>query len=50
MDKKILKIYKRLLKKFGKQGWWPVTDEKNAQFEIEIGAILTQYISFTYYF
>lgn len=49
-------IYKKLLKTFGKQGWWPVTleDELHPQyhnkkkltekqkFEIIIGAILTQ--------
>ncbi|MFH1332577.1 MAG: endonuclease, partial [archaeon] len=38
----INKIYKTLLKDFGPQGWWPVTDKKNAQFEIIAGAILTQ--------
>jgi len=38
---KIIKIYNRLLKSFGKQHWWPIVS-KNKQFEIIIGAILTQ--------
>ena len=51
---KIKKIYKILLKKFGKQGWWPLSvngipihkgkspySEKD-KFEICVGAILTQ--------
>ena len=35
------KIYNILHKTYGKQGWWPVTTD-NRQFEIIIGAILTQ--------
>ncbi|MEM4245493.1 MAG: endonuclease [Candidatus Nanoarchaeia archaeon] len=42
MDKDILEIYNILLEKFGNQGWWPVTDKRNRQFEIVVGAILTQ--------
>jgi endonuclease-3 related protein len=38
---KPIQIYKKLLKKFGKQYWWPAASE-NPQFEIIIGAILTQ--------
>ncbi len=38
---KILQIYGRLCKAFGKQNWWP-TISKNGKFEIIIGAILTQ--------
>ncbi len=37
----IKKIYSILYKKFGPQGWWP-TSTKNKQFEVIIGAILTQ--------
>ena len=41
MANKLENIYCALLKKFGPQHWWPVTSD-NAQFEIVIGAILTQ--------
>lgn len=37
----LLKIYNLLLKEYKAQNWWPVTSQ-NAQFEIIIGAILTQ--------
>jgi len=51
-----LKIYKKLYKHFGPQGWWPIFDTKTGQceyrgggnlsdldkFEICVGAILTQ--------
>jgi len=39
-----LKIYNSLLKKFGKQNWWPVSakNKRDRQFEICVGAILTQ--------
>jgi len=37
----LFKIYKRLYKAYGPQKWWPVTS-KNKQFEVIIGAILTQ--------
>ncbi len=40
MDK-IKLIYEKLLKKFGKQGWWP-TYSSNKRFEIIVGVILTQ--------
>lgn len=36
------KIYNLLLKEYKNQNWWPVTEQKNAQFEIIVGAILTQ--------
>ncbi|MFH0837235.1 MAG: endonuclease III domain-containing protein, partial [Candidatus Aenigmatarchaeota archaeon] len=57
MDNKILDIYKLLLKKHGKQYWWPVHSIRepkkgssidrsmhcsNNAFEIMVGAILTQ--------
>lgn len=42
MDRNILNIYNILYHNFGSQKWWPVTDKKNAQFEIIVGAILTQ--------
>lgn len=49
-------VYKKLLDKFGKQGWWPITDvtseksiyhlnsprNKQERLEISLGAILTQ--------
>jgi len=44
----LLEIYKRLLKYFGPQGWWPVDWEYHKRnktdwrFEVIIGAILTQ--------
>jgi endonuclease-3 related protein len=40
----MLSLYKTLLKKYGKQNWWPtITREKeNQKIEIAIGAILTQ--------
>ena len=38
---KIKKIHNKLLKVFGSQHWWP-TISKNKQFEICVGAILTQ--------
>ena len=40
--KKLLTLYKQLLKYFGHQKWWPTKTKKNKQFEIIIGAILTQ--------
>jgi endonuclease-3 related protein len=36
--KKLLKIYKILLKEYGPQGWWP----SDSPFEVMIGAVLTQ--------
>jgi len=46
---KIQQIYNKLYKKFNSQGWWPVIskDNKNHQFEISIGAILTQNTSWS---
>jgi endonuclease-3 related protein len=38
---KIQSIYKALYKAFGPQNWWP-TSTNNKQFEVIIGAILTQ--------
>jgi len=38
---RLIQIYKKLLKKFGKQDWWPAASD-NPRFEIIIGAILTQ--------
>lgn len=38
---RLIEIYNVLLKNFGKQNWWPVKS-KNPEFEIVIGAILTQ--------
>ena len=42
MMKRTQQIYRLLLKRYGKQGWWPYTDEKNKELEVAIGAILTQ--------
>lgn len=53
---RLLRVYKQLLGKFGKQNWWPLINKrsgkieysgrtprtKNEQFEIVAGAILTQ--------
>ncbi len=38
---KFFDVYKILLETFGEQRWWP-TQSKNQQFEIVLGAILTQ--------
>ncbi|MFQ6120789.1 MAG: endonuclease III domain-containing protein [Methanosarcinales archaeon] len=38
---KLIKLYQKLLKKYGKQHWWP-TKSKNKKSEIIIGAILAQ--------
>ena len=45
----MLKVYNKLLKEFGKQHWWPVTNKtedqrssSDSRFEICVGAILTQ--------
>lgn len=56
----LISIYQTLLKTYGKQGWWPVTKEnylhpayddgpknEKQQFEVMIGAILTQNTSWT---
>lgn len=42
MTLKIINLYQRLLKHFGKQEWWPTTGTKNPKFEVIVGAILTQ--------
>lgn len=34
----MLALYRKLLKKYGKQGWWPA----DSRYEIVIGAVLTQ--------
>lgn len=36
-----MKIYNLLFERYGKQEWWPVTS-KNKEFEVCVGAILTQ--------
>ncbi len=39
----LLQIYKVFLNTYGHQHWWPVFGaKKNAQFEISVGAVLTQ--------
>lgn len=44
----ISKYYKELIKQHGPQFWWPVFGpKKSAQFEIALGAILTQNTSWT---
>ncbi len=43
MTGKILDLYKILLKYYGKQNWWPA----DTQFEVVIGAILTQNTAWT---
>ena len=39
--------YKNLFQTYGPQKWWPVLHPQNAQFEISIGAILTQNTAWT---
>lgn len=41
VDKKLMEIYEVLLEHFGHRGWWP----GDSRFEIVIGAILTQAVS-----
>lgn len=41
------KIYEKLYKNFGSQNWWPITDDKNPEFEVVLGAILTQQASWS---
>ncbi len=38
---RLIDIYNKLLSHFGEQFWWPVTTE-NPEFEIIVGAVLTQ--------
>jgi endonuclease-3 related protein len=38
----LIKIYDRLLNRFGNQNWWPTISNQNPKFEIIVGAILTQ--------
>jgi endonuclease-3 related protein len=38
---KPIQIYRKLLRKFGKQYWWPAASQ-NPKFEIIVGAVLTQ--------
>lgn len=40
-------VFDRLLSAYGRQHWWPSTDEANPRFEILIGAVLTQHTSWT---
>lgn len=42
----LMKIYELLFERFGKQEWWP-TQSSNKQFEVCVGAILTQNTSWT---
>jgi endonuclease III related protein len=53
------KIFDILLENYGTQGWWPIDGKysvdnfsriknKNEVFEVCAGAILTQYITFSY--
>ena len=47
-SKELIQIYKTLHNKFGFRHWWPVTTNKgNKEFEIFLGAILTQQTSWT---
>jgi len=43
MKKKLLTMYRRLLRRFGPQHWWP----GETQFEMMLGAILTQNTAWT---
>ena len=51
--KNLKEIYKILLKEYGTQGWWPINNkyknrnklEEEEKFEVSVGAILTQNIS-----
>jgi len=58
MKKRLEVIYEKLLKEYGPQGWWPISSkyhpsdysfpkDKNEQFEIIIGALLTQNTQWT---
>lgn len=38
----VVKVYNELLKKYGRQGWWPVFMHQDPYFETAVGAILTQ--------
>jgi endonuclease-3 related protein len=39
----LLKVYEKLLKEFGRQGWWPTAGKfRPREWEICVGAILTQ--------
>ncbi len=39
----LIKLYKNLLKEYGKQNWWPVSRKFKSDFEeVAIGAVLTQ--------
>ncbi|GIX41765.1 MAG: endonuclease [Leptospiraceae bacterium] len=38
----LFKLYKKLLKYYGKQNWWPILSKQNPKIEIIFGAILTQ--------
>ena len=53
MDRKIMEVYRLLLKEYGEQGWWPIKGVYSAsfkkrkrtpaeRFEISVGAILAQ--------
>ncbi|TAL47094.1 endonuclease [archaeon] len=38
-------LYRALSQRFGRLEWWPIVDKRNMQFEIILGAILTQQAS-----
>ncbi|MDI6825605.1 MAG: hypothetical protein QMD36_00175 [Candidatus Aenigmarchaeota archaeon] len=42
MTLKVINLYRRLLKHFGKQEWWSTISTENPKFEVIVGAILTQ--------
>ncbi len=43
---KLMQVYELLFERFGKQKWWPTVSD-NEQFEICVGAILTQNTAWT---
>lgn len=43
MKARLLRLYVRLLRQFGPQGWWP----GGAPYEVAVGAILTQHTAWT---
>ncbi len=43
---KLMQVYELLFERFGKQNWWPVSSN-NKEFEVCVGAILTQNTAWT---
>jgi len=43
----LLELYKILFSSFGEQHWWPASSGRNKEFEICVGAILTQNTSWS---